>query len=480
MLARWVMPAVVALAFVLSRILYRALGVGFDATPLSWFWQYIDPELLRSAFGQSIWHLHSQPPLMNLYLGVVLRLFPAHFVGAFQTTFLLLGLAAALGIYFLLVEAGVSPTLAAVLAVLFSACPATVLYENWLFYTYPVACFLVWAGLFWVRFMKQASARDVVGFSACAVATALTWSLFHLVWVVLALGLMVWLRPGQRRRVVLACAVPVAVLLFWYGKNLVMFGQFTGSTWFGLSFSKITNGMLWFEERNELHSRGVISDLSLLPPFSDLDKYGRYVPLPATGIPALDQRLKPSGVPNYNNLAYVTVSRRLGQDAFRILRARPAAYLRGVAESYLTFFLPASVNLFVAKNGRRIRGLTRASEYLSGRFVFAVNRQLRRTDPGAYYVQALSNLGFVLVAIYLLAFAMGLRRLLRGRDRATAADTALLFIWLTVVYGSLAGNLLEVGENNRFRFVLDPLVLVPVAVAIQQWFARRRPTRPRP
>lgn len=71
---KWLL-AVIA-AFLLSRLGSYLAGVRFDMTPLEEFWQYLDVNLLRSRLLESLWYLHSQPPLYNLYLGLVLKLTP--------------------------------------------------------------------------------------------------------------------------------------------------------------------------------------------------------------------------------------------------------------------------------------------------------------------------------------------------------------------------------------------------------------------
>ena len=48
----------------------------------------------------------------------------------------------------------------------------------------------------------------------------------------------------------------------------------------------------------------------------------------------------------------------------------------------------------------------------------------------------------------------------------------IAFAGLTILYVTLVGNLAEVGENFRFRFVLDPLAIALVAVAIQRLVRR--------
>ncbi|MDP9419722.1 MAG: hypothetical protein M3P53_06190, partial [Actinomycetota bacterium] len=50
----------------------------------------------------------------------------------------------------------------------------------------------------------------------------------------------------------------------------------------------------------------------------------------------------------------------------------------------------------------------------------------------------------------------------------------LAFLWSTVAYVAVVSNLVEIGENDRFRLYTDPLVLVLVAALAVTWRARRR------
>jgi len=81
---------VVAGAFVVSRVLYYLLGVRFDMTTLLWYWQFIDPALLKMHFWQSLWYLHSQPPAFNFFLGVVVNLFPGNEMVIFAVCYLVM------------------------------------------------------------------------------------------------------------------------------------------------------------------------------------------------------------------------------------------------------------------------------------------------------------------------------------------------------------------------------------------------------
>src|SRR6266571_3865653 len=142
-------------AFVVSRIGIYWAGVRFDASPLPEFYQYIDPLLLKHRLLESLFYLHSQPPLYNLGLGVLLKLFPGHFSAAAHAVYLVLGLVLGLASYSLLVRLGLPDWGAAALAVLVAVSPATLLYENWLFYEYPVAALLVLSAVVFDCFLRR-------------------------------------------------------------------------------------------------------------------------------------------------------------------------------------------------------------------------------------------------------------------------------------------------------------------------------------
>ncbi len=476
----WPLLAVIA-AFGLSRVGYYVAGLRFDASSLPWFWQYIDPALLGANPGQSLWYLHSQPPAFNVFLGIVVNLFSGHETAVFAVCYLLLGLSFAVAMFLLLKELGMPDTPNSVLTAFYVASPACVLYENWLFYTYPLTVLLLLAALFWQRFARRGRFLDALLLFACAALLALAWSLFHLVWVLGLVLALVLLRRRNWRKVLAAAAVPVLVVVLWYGKNLVQVGEFSGSTWFGMNFSKMTNSMLTVAERRALYGNGTVSAVSLVPPFSEPDKYHGAIPKPEpTGIPVLDQEMKPSGIPNFNNTLFIAVSRQYGRDAFQILKSRPTAYLRGLAESYLLYFLPASAYLFLDNNAAYVKGLVRfASIALNGRFSYHHDHSLRQTQPSRYYLQGVLNSGWFLILAYSLVLVFGLSLLVRrSRPTPVAPPSSLFFLWYNVAWMTLAANALEVGENNRFRFVTDPLVFAFLAALAVGWLTRRRPGIP--
>ena len=142
--------------------------------------------------------------------------------------------------------------------------------------------------------------------------------------------------------------------------------------------------------------------------------------------------------------------------------------------------MPASAYLFLDNNVTHINGLVRfASIALDGRFSYHHDPGLRQTQPSRYYLQGVLNSGWFLILAYGLVLVFGLLLLVR-RSRSTliTPPSSLFFLWFNVAWMTLVANALEVGENNRFRFVTDPLVFVSLAVLAVGWLARRRPGIP--
>ncbi len=461
------------LTFIISRLLYRNAGIQFDHNPLDWFWQYIDPYLLRTDFARSIFYLHAQPPLMNIFLGTVINIFSDHQFTVFWLCYLILGITLTITLYLLLKSIGIAPLIATGLVAIFIVSPACILYENWLFYTYPICVTLVVSALMWVKFTQRPRFIYALLFFTGLGLTALLWSLFHLIWILGCAIVLLFLHPGQRKHIILSLIITLALVGGWYTKNLLLYRQFTASTWWGMNFSKMTNSMLSFKERQAIYHQAIISEISLIPPFSELTKYQPYIgPDSLTDIPILDLQKKMSGAPNFNHLAYIKIARSYGKDAFKILFTKPTAYLRGLTEAIGIFFVPADYYYFLKPNREKIQTFARIFNLIFlGNFNTRINSRLRTNNPLRYYLQSFTNTGLWLIAAYLLTLVLGYRL----KRQNPGLYRALLFCWLTISYAFLVGNFTEVGENNRFRFALDPLVIPFIAITIQNILPRYFP-----
>ena len=166
--------------WIISRLIYLLyFGLRIDIGPLSSYLQYIDPALLRTSLLQSTFYLREQPPGFNLFLGIVLKIFGDHAVSAFQACYLGCGIGLAVVLFLLLRRLGALPPIAFFVAALFCLSPITILYENWLFYTYPLTFLLSLSALFLLRYRESARTLDAAVFFWILAAIVMSRGIFH-------------------------------------------------------------------------------------------------------------------------------------------------------------------------------------------------------------------------------------------------------------------------------------------------------------
>lgn len=458
--------------FALARVLYGFAGVRFDLTPLSTYWQYLDPVLLRTDLWRSLWSLHSQPPLYNLFIGLVLGLSDAP-GPVFAAAGTALGVLVVAMLYLLARRLGAARAPALALAGLYAVSPTLVLYENWLHYTLPVSALLLGTVFAAERVAETGRRRWAAALGTALAGLCLTMSFFHALFIVPAgLAAILGARGTSQasragRRAAIATGAALVFVLAWYGKNLARFGAFSASSWFGMNLARMTHTFVPRPDREALVREGRISPLALVAPFSAPDAYTAFLParsVTPTGIPALDEEKRSGGATNFNHIGYVAVSRAYLSDARRLLRLRPAAYRRSVLDANLIFFMPATAFLGLGENRVNARTAVLAEELLQGRLMFHVEPELQRTDLPTFYRQKALNMGLALPLLYAVALAAAAFLCLRLRRREPARAAVFGLIVFALVYVWAAGTLLEVGENMRFRSMVDPLVLVVLAV----------------
>jgi hypothetical protein len=98
-------------------------------------WQTIDVHLLREHFAESIFFMHTQPPLYNILVGAVVKTFPEQYYFIFQVLNMSLTWATAILIYYTLCRLGVNKVMNLLVGIFFMISPAVILYENLNSYT---------------------------------------------------------------------------------------------------------------------------------------------------------------------------------------------------------------------------------------------------------------------------------------------------------------------------------------------------------
>lgn len=429
--------------FFISRLLFFLAGVRFDISPMQWFWQFIDPQLLKTRFLESLFYLHGQPPGFNLLVGIGLKLFPHNYHLVFNALFILIGLTIAISFYYLLRQLNLSNRLSLALVILFTINPATILTENLFFYDYPVILFLILSALFLLKFCQSRRLADAFVFFFLLCFLVLARSMFHLVWFLL---LMVWLighYQKDRNKIMMAAIIPLFLVFFLYIKNFVIVHQFSANSWMGMGFAKLVLRAYSKDKIKKLVSEGKISQLSLIDPFSPLDKYPlEFQKSPKTGIPLLDQATKSTGFINFNDLRYIRISNQYLKDSIVLIASNPNGYLRKLVDVYANYSYPASDIHLVKENAKPIK----LYEGLYNLIVYG----------GGLYIA----FGFPLFIYFSLKYVF--QNKIKSPKR-----TVFMFMFFVVMYVFIIGNLFEIDENHRYRFITEPFILAVVGLLVE-------------
>jgi hypothetical protein len=454
--------------FILSRALYDGIGINFSGDTYQHHWQFIHQSLLKTDLWRSVFYLHSQPPLLNILTGIILQIFPVHTQNAFHLSYYLAGAVFAVSIYFLGVHLGFPGWMSLIVATLFMISPSTIIYEHWFTYGYLIASTLALAGMALYRFAETQKIGWGILFFSLLAFVALTWTLFHFLWL-FVIFLVTLFFFQDRRKVILAVLVPLLIVLGWYAKNLLVFGEFTAGTWGGMNLANTTTFRLPENERRQMVRSGELSKFADYPPFRNPVVYLKLLPhTSTTGIPVLDITEFPDGVLNYHHRVYLDASTYYLRDALHVLRVRPAVYLRSVLQSLYIFFHSSSDFELTWD----IRTPIQTLDLWWNRFFYG--QWLNDESPGDRLAgMSPLHVGWGIVASFIIAIVGTSRTLGKNPDMMRKpAGLLLVFMMFNVLYVSIVGNLMDLGENNRFRYVVDSFILL-LAVHVLYSYIRR-------
>jgi hypothetical protein len=160
------------------------------------------------------------------------------------------------------------------------------------------------------------------------------------------------------------------------------------------------------------------------------------------GVPALTRETSQDGWPNYNHLVYIDTSRQLAEDARAVYGNRPVLYREAVLTGLQWFHRPASMYVFVRLNRERL--------------AWWDDLYLRVLYPNGTLLIVRTAVALTILTTVLVFFV--------GRGEFEALRAAAGYVAITTVWVVVAGNLAEFGENERFRFTIDPMMITWLTV----------------
>lgn len=462
----------VAALLIVTRTIYLAMGLVFDASPAASYLQFIPGEWLEQDLLGSLYFSHASPPFLNLVTGIGLKLFGDGAWVFYALTWHLMGYALLYAVYFTARRLTGTTFIAWTVTSIIAISPAFHLYENWLMYTFPAACFVTVSAALLIRFLDAPTIRNGLLFFSTLALLVLTRSLFQLVWLVLVAVILLLIVPGARRQVVYTVALPLLVCVLWYGKNYYLYSTFSASSLLGLSLNNVTTLTLPREALQGHIRRQELSRFAVISRYTELaDLLASEDLVARTGLPLLDETYTPAGTLNYNSLEMRVAGEYYLQDSLKVREWYPLNYGIAMLLSHQVYFSPAAMNRYFSDDN--LAAVAPVSQ-LFDRIAYGSAAephditQLHFGFSEKYHVAV--NPGRLLIILSMLVLIMG---------GARCITTVASMDWRTetIVFGYLFGNWLmiyligtyaELYENNRYRFIAEPFYWILLAVILRQ------------
>jgi len=444
--------------FIISRIFIKLSGVTFDYRALITYWQYLDVESLKHNLLISLWYQHSQPPVFNFLLGLILKCSGSYAPVAFEIIFLWITFINACLLLHIVKTVTVAGRLPLFISLLYLLSPATILFENELFYTSFISMLLLLIVYFIITFQNKQSWLNTAGLFCMLTLLSLTKSIYHLVWLCLTAGilLMAWRNRYAFGKIVTGALFSILMVTGWYVKNYVIFGSFSPSSWTGLNLSRIV-----FHEVEVRDADNIAS----VYPFLPISFYSRYISGDyRTKFAGLNDQVlltetKNDSIINLHHAGYLEVSKKYMNASVGYIQQHPLTYLTHVAKSFVIFFSPASSYFRVQRNNNKIR-------YYDLLYSFNLSH-FSTSEEERKLLLAVSAIPTF--CIYLVTFFLLVKEAVK-RKYFSAVNA---FAVLTILFVLGVSTFFEYGENMRFRYEAQPLFLILFAQVIFRFSIRR-------
>jgi hypothetical protein len=456
----------ILIVFILSRIILSFFHIEMDYDALLRNWQYLDMDSLRNDLLRGIWYDHTQPPVFNLFLGIVLKLTGPYARTAFVLIFKVLTLANTLLILDILRRLLPASRLPLIISLIYLLSPAAIIFENELFYTTPITLMLLMAARSLLVMQTDSTIRPghIAGLFIPFVLVCLTRSMYHVAWlIVISILLFYWFRRRNGISILVGGAlISILVVGSWYVKNYLIFHQATTSTWMGMNISRNV-----FHD----HERTDSSKIETIEPFSRISAYRNFLPAGyADKYRGLDDKVllsenKNGSFINEKNIEYIEVSRLYMDASKKEIKTHPLAYLKNVAQSAIIYFAPATRYPTTEYLSVRMRWYDLVFSFNLSHF--AKGKQQRRI---ALTLSAIPKFIFYALVLAWLVITSWRRRSIPG-------GVLSIFITLTIAYIFVISSFFEHYENMRFRYEAEPLFLIIAALALNDWLSKYRAPR---
>jgi hypothetical protein len=444
-----------------------AAAVGFRME-IPWAdWHLLDRSALAAHPLASLCWLHSQPPVLNVLLSVVLRTADGLGVAPEAVALALygaLGAIAAVLLHRVIRDLTGSARLAALGVALVLVDPAYHVFANLFFYEFLVYVLLIVVVAASARYLRDGRPAALVALTLALAATSLTRTLFHPIWAVGVQVVVVALRahvaPSDGRRIgrlAPAFGLLLALLLAWPVKNALVFGRFQSASLSAYSLARIS--------RTCGQPAGYMTADQLLSEEERITARAARWCGPDAAF-ALTQRDKSDGSVNWNHATFLARAPAWEACALDFVRTHPRAVLRKAVANYASWTQPSFLQPQLGYGMGPPSFPYLAYAYVLVRTVFYDLRPAAERLWPDWFLHREAHMpngrpigyslfGALLYPAALIALAVA------GARRARTPDGALVLVLLAITVPPMVAACLTDGEEgNRMRFATTPMLVI--------------------
>jgi hypothetical protein len=411
------------------------------------YWQMVPSDLLLSKPLESIWNLHGQPPLFNMYGYMFMRMFGHNYIQYMHYTNIIMGALLSGMIYVVLVWLTRSNIAAFFIAALLALNPALFVFEAYPLYTMHTAFLLTASSFCLACYMWKRSSGYIIAFLVSLNLLVMTRSMYHL--LILFVGIAIaCIIAEQKWKKVLVTAILISIFsIGCYGKNYVKFGFFGTSSWLGSNLWHIAEKGYSDQELSDFAENGIIQRAVIdQRPFGYPSDFVQYGFNETSHIEMLARD-------NIHNINFVAISNMFGDNAIKLILHDPLHYVYNVRKAYERYTRPSTQynKKEVQANAKKIK--THAlisSQVFQGQ---ALGRLIGLDSIGPFYFFGVP----ACIAFYFIVAVRSCGLHAKKWISLIRTDPVTIFILILTTYTTIVGCLFEYGENDRFKFTVEQL-----------------------
>ncbi|HPP88485.1 MAG TPA: hypothetical protein PLM75_11560, partial [bacterium] len=421
----------------------------------NFFWQNINEKYLfiNKNLFQNIWALHSQPPLHNLFYAVILNLFYPYQHIAYKLIQAICGALLIVNIFVIIDFVIETNIINRILKLIIFFNPAVFLYEHYYLYTLNTAFILSVCLVFLIFFLKYKSQKFLLLFVFFLNILILYRSSFHFIFLILVLIFFAVILKLPKRTIIYACLI--SLLSFsWYLKNYVNYGFFGASSWQGLNLYKFITTNYNKTKAQQVSKKIQIPEILLNTNhfYTEIYDYKKYKFTKTANLEFLNDN-------NWHNINAVDIAKIHNDYALKIIMNFPKFYFANLRQAYSIYSRPSFTYAHLVNNAEKISIYTAMYNNIIyfDNYVF---KAILKTD-----IYPINQFLFPIILIALLIFYV---YSFFYKKNFSDKDKIIIFLLVLVFYYSTVSCMLELGENNRFRFTVEPYIFILFFYYIEQ------------